>query len=259
MLILKMSNKIIMTRNYFKTLVIAAFLVGIATSSFAQMQVGARLGVNLANLRGSSIQNNSMLVGYNVGVSFDYGFKHVIKSDFGERFSVGIEVAASQKGATTDYLFYHDTIPSSPIDTVEGAKQVSTYVEIPILAKYNFGDPKNIHYYVEAGFYVASLFGLTINDDVWRDHDQDASTDRRKYREEYTGFDYGAIVGGGVLIPIGGRRSPWLISGDIRYTIGLTNVGELKKGTTDIPPEQLEDIKTSALSILVGVVYKLNN
>jgi len=254
-----MLNKSIMTRNYLKTLVLAAFLTGIATTSFAQMKIGGRLGLNMANLRGESIQNNSMLLGYNVGVSFDYGFKDVIRSDFGERFSVGIEVAASQKGATTDYLFYHDTIPNSPIDTVSGAKQVSTYIEIPILAKYTFGDPKNIHFYAEAGLYVASLFGLTINGDIWRDNDHNPVTDRRKYREEYTGFDYGAIVGGGVLIPIGGRRSPWLISGDIRYTIGLTNIGELKKGTEDIPAIQLKDIKTSAFSVLVGVAYKLNN
>jgi hypothetical protein len=60
-------------------------------------------------------------------------------------------------------------------------------------------------------------------------------------------------------MPIGGRRSPWLISGDIRYSIGLTNIGELKKGTEDIPATQLKDIKTSAFSVLVGVVYKLNN
>ena len=252
-----MLNKSIMTRNYLKTLILAAFLTGIATTSFAQMKVGGRLGLNMANLRGESIQNNSMLLGYNVGVSFDYGFKDLIKSDFGERFSVGIEVAASQKGATTDYLFYSDTLHTT-IDTVRGAKQVSTYVEIPILAKYTFGDPRNVHFYAEAGFYVASLFGLTINGNVWRDHDQNPETDRRKYREEYTGFDYGVIIGGGVLIPIGGRRSPWLISGDLRYTLGLTNIGELKKGTEDIPASQLKDIKTSALSVLVGVVYKLN-
>ncbi len=253
-----MLNKIIMTRNYLKTLVLAAFLTGIATTSFAQMKIGGRLGLNMANLRGESIQNNSMLLGYNVGVSFDYGFKDVFKSDFGEKFSVGIEVAASQKGATTDYLFYSDTLHTA-IDTVTGAKQVSTYIEIPILAKYTFGDPKGVHFYAEAGFYVASLFGLTINGDKWRDNDQNSETDRRKYREEYTGFDYGAILGGGVLIPIGGRRSPWLISGDVRYSMGFTNIGELKKGTIDIPAEQLKDIKTSAFSVLVGVVYKLNN
>jgi len=253
-----MLNKSIMTRNYLKTLVLAAFLTGIATTSFAQMQIGGRLGLNMANLRGESIQNNSMLMGYNVGVSFDYGLKDMIHSDFGKKFSIGIEVAASQKGATTDYLFYSDTLQMT-VDTVRGAKQVSTYVEIPILAKYTFGDPKGVHFYAEAGLYVASLFGLTINGDIWRDHDQNPETDRRKYREEYTGFDYGFIVGGGVLIPIGGRRSPWLISGDVRYSMGFTNIGELKNGTTDIPPEQLNDIKTSALSVLVGVVYKLNN
>ncbi len=247
-----------MTRNYFKTLALTVFLIGIAATSFGQMKIGGRVGLNMANLRGSSIQNNSMLLGYNVGVSFDYGLKNIIKSDFGERFSVAIEVAASQKGATTDYLFYSDTLQTT-VDTVYGAKQVSTYVEIPILAKYTFGDLRGIHYYAEAGFYMASLFGLTINGDVWRDHDHNPETDRRKYREEYTGFDYGFVVGGGVLIPVGGRRSPWLISGDVRYTMGFTNIGELKKGTTDIPASQLADIKTSAISVLFGVVYKLGN
>ncbi len=46
-----------------KALAIAIFLTGLTVVSYAQITAGGRIGVNFANLRGSSVANNSMNVG----------------------------------------------------------------------------------------------------------------------------------------------------------------------------------------------------
>jgi hypothetical protein len=237
-----------------KAVLITVFLTGITIASFAQFTAGGRIGANFANLRGSSIQNNSMIVGYNVGGFFNYSMEDMITSDFGKIMSLQVEFVLEQKGATTDYLFYSDTLGTT-IDTVTGAKQVSTYMTIPIIAKFTFGDPKALQYFGEAGIYMAALSGLTVNGNKWRDHDDNPATDKRKFREEYSGFDYGFIVGAGASMPFGGRKSPWRAYANLRYAMGFTNIGELKEKTIDIPEGQLEEVKTSAISLLLGVSF----
>ncbi|NOX46069.1 MAG: PorT family protein [Chlorobi bacterium] len=237
-----------------KAVLITLFLTGITIVSFAQITAGGRIGANFANLSGKSIQNSSMIVGYNIGGFANYSLEDLITSDFGKIISVQVEFALEQKGATTDYLFYSDSI-GSPIYTDTGAKQVSTYMTIPVLAKFTFGDPKALQYFGEAGFYAAALSGLTINGEKWRDDDHNTATDKRKYRDEYSGFDYGFIIGGGASMPFGGRRSPWRAYANLRYAMGFSNIGELKEKTIDIPEGQLEDIKTNTISLLLGVSY----
>ncbi len=237
-----------------KAVLVTFFLMGITIASFAQFTAGGRIGANFANLRGESIQNNSMVVGYNVGGFFNYSMEDWITSDFGDILSIQLELTLQQKGATTDYLFYSDTLQTS-VDTVTGAKQVSTYMQIPILARFTFGDPKALQYFGEAGFYAAALSGLTINGETSRDHDDNSATDKRKYRDEYSGFDYGFIIGGGASLPFGGRRSPWRAYANLRYAMGLTNIGELKEKTIDVHEAQLKEVKTNTISLLLGVSY----
>ena len=237
-----------------KAILISIFLVGITITSFAQITAGARIGANFANLRGKSIQNNSMLVGYNIGGFANYSLEDLITSDIGKIMSVQAEFVLEQKGATTDYLFYSDTLQTT-VDTVTGAKQVSTYMTIPILAKFTFGDPRALEYFGEAGIYMAALSGLTINGEKWRDDDHDPATDKRKYRDEYSGFDYGFIVGAGASMPFGGRKSPWRAYANLRYTMGFSNIGQIKDKTIDIPELQLEEVKTSTITLLLGVSY----
>jgi len=236
-----------------KALAIAIFLTGLTVVSYAQITAGGRIGVNFANLRGSSVANNSMNVGYNIGGFVNYSMEDMITSDFGKIFSVQAELSVQQKGATTDYIFYTDTLGN--VETKKNYKQVSTYLQIPILGVFTFGDPKSLQYFGEAGFYAAALSGLTVDGEVSRDDDQDAVTDKRKYREEYSGFDYGVIIGGGASMPFGGRNSPWRAYANLRLALGLSNIGELQDKNIDIPAGQLEDVKTTTISLLLGVAY----
>jgi len=236
----------------FRILLIAIAFLGLNSGIIAQFTGGGRLGVNLSNLRGSSVENNSMLIGYNIGAFANFAMEDAISGDFGEMFSIQAELSIQTKGATLDFPIAN---AEGTIDTM-AVKQSFTYVQIPILAKLTFGDPRGITGFGEVGAYGAPLFGLTVDGKKSYDHDNDPSTDKRKYRDEYSGFDYGFVVGAGVNIPFGGRKSPWHAFGNVRYSLGLANIGEFKEKT---PPEleaYLKDVKTSTISILFGIGYK---
>lgn len=233
--------------NKLRVYFIIITLIGFSSLSLAQFTGGVRIGANAANMSGSSVTNSQMLIGYNVGGFFNYSLVDVISSDFGELFSVQAEISLQQKGTTADYMFTNETKKEVKVE--------ATYVQVPVLAKFTFGEERKIQYFGEVGFYGAALFGLKIDGEVWRDHDGDEKTDRRKYREEYTGFDAGAVVGGGLSVPFGGRKSPWRAYVNLRYSLGFMNVGE-EKATTDISIEQLNDVKNNVISILAGVAYK---
>lgn len=240
--------------NRFKALLVAFVLMCFQLSSIAQFTTGGRVGVNFSNLRGSSIENSKVLIGYNIGAYFNYGLKDAISSDLGKILSIQSELNVQSKGATADYLLKNS---EGSFDTAN-VKQNFTYVEVPILAKFSFGDSRRggPMYFAEGGFYGAALFGLTVDGEKLYDHDDDPATDRRSYRDDYSGFDYGVAVGGGISVPFGGRRSPWEFYGNVRYTYGLANIAEPKRETPEEVQNYLKEVKTSTLSVLAGLLYK---
>jgi hypothetical protein len=240
----------------FKKISILLIAAGLAfcNSTFAQFTGGARIGVNASNLRGSSVENNSMLLGYNIGGFVNAGGENFTKGDFADIFSLQVELTLETKGATMDYptiIVPADTITPNVISS----KINLTYVTVPILAKFNFGEKSDLNYFVEAGFYGGGLFGVTVDGEKKYDNDLDPSTDRRNFRDDFDGFDIGAVFGGGVSIPFGGRKSPWRAFSDLRYSLGLASVGEKREGTPDVYAEYLKDVKSSAISLLFGVSY----
>lgn len=48
----------------------------------------------------------------------------------------------------------------------------------------------------------------------------------------------------------------WGFYGNVRYTLGLANNAEPKNETPDEIQSYLQDVKTSALSVLSGLIYK---
>lgn len=240
--------------NNFKALLVAFLFTCFHLASTAQFTTGGRVGVNFSNLRGSSVQNSKMLVGYNIGSYFNFGMKDAISSDLGKMLSIQTELSVQTKGAFSDFIIRN----SEGLFDTANVKLNFTYVEVPLLAKFSFGDRKRGEpvYFAEGGLFGAALFGLTVDGEKRYDHDGDPETDRRSYRDDYSGFDYGIAVGGGVCIPFGGRRSPWEFYGNVRYTLGLANIAEPKKETPEEIQNYLQEVKTSVISILAGLLYK---
>lgn len=212
----------------------------------AQYTVGIKGGMNMSDLTGSSVKNNSSLTGFNFGGYFNYSMEDAISGNFGKMLSFQTELYIETKGALTDYRFnnFDDTL------VVPDIEQKFTYVTIPIIAQLAFGN--KYKFYIEAGGYLGSLFGTTIDGEVARDHDKLATTDERKWREEYTGFDYGFLGGAGVIVPFNENMGVMLNG---RYCIGIPNIGEYLP-TSRMYEEDLEEIKTTTLSVDAGVFYK---
>ncbi|MEZ5084660.1 MAG: porin family protein [Bacteroidales bacterium] len=231
---------------------VLSILLGTSTTMLAQITGGGRVGVNFANLRGSSVQNNSMMIGYNIGGFVNYGLEDLLSGDISEIMSIQAELSVQTKGATLDFPNTDGTL-EPPVKSVD---QVFTYVQIPLLAKFTFKNKNDMKFFGEGGIFMGSLFGLTIDGEKSWDNDGDKGTDSRKYREEYSGFDFGVTIGGGAAIPFGGRKSPWEAFANVRFSPGLINIGQAKEKTDETLIPYLKDVKTTTISLLVGVAYK---
>lgn len=231
----------------------------LSSAIFAQYSAGAKLGANLANLRGSSVENNSMLIGFNFGGFFNYSMEEAISSDLGEIFSLQVELSVQTKGTNADFFLINPEDPTETVFTVEDISQQFTYVDIPMLARFTFptGRRSDLSVFGEAGPFISALVGVSIDGEPSRDDDLDDSTDPRKFREEYSGFDFGVAAGAGLKykLPFGGRAQPWSAIFNLRYSMGFANIGQHKEKTIDIPESALEDIKTNTLSIMLGMAY----
>lgn len=239
-------------KNYKVLLIVAG--MACFNFTFSQISGGARLGINASNLRGSSVKNSSMLIGYNIGGFVNAGGQDILNGDIAEILSVQAELTIETKGAKMDYptlVTPTDTL----IPNVISSKVVLTYVTIPILAKFTFGDKKGLNYFGEAGFYGGGLFGVTVDGQKKYDNDMDPLTDKRNYRDDYDGFDIGMIIGGGASIPFGGRKSPWRAFGNLRYSFGFSSVGEYREYTPESFKTYVKDVKVSAISLLFGFSY----
>jgi len=222
--------------------------------TFGQFTGGAHLGLNASNLRGSSVENNSMLLGYNIGGYANLSTEEIFKGELGKIFSIQVELNVETKGATMDYPSIEKAIDTL-VPNVSSSKVNLTYVSVPIMAKFTFGDKKGLMYFGEAGFYSAGLFGVVIDGEKKYDHDFSTLTDKRNYRDDFDGFDYGVILGGGASMPFGGRKSPWRAFGELRYSIGFSSIGEYREGTPKSFEYYVKDINVSAISLVFGASY----
>lgn len=235
-----------MVRIHFKTILTIIAAICISSVTQAQLSAGGRIGLNLGNLHGSSVNNNSMLVGYNIGGFANYKMTEFLSGDLADIMSLQGEFTFQSKGTNADFVF---------TDGTKKVKQVLTYIQIPVLAKFTFPTNGELKYYGEGGLYLSSLFGLTIDGEKSYDVIGVNGTSKRKYREEYSGFGFGVTLGGGVSMPFGGKNSPWEAFAGLRYSLGLKNIAQVKDKTPDWIKPNFENIKTNALSILAGVTY----
>lgn len=249
---------------FIKKLTLILGILFITIASQAQFTTGGRIGANLADLRGTSVENHSMIAGYNVGGFVNFNMEDQLSGNIADILSFQAELTVQTKGTKSDFIFLQPNPSDSTFtDTTlkTGIVQNFTYVQVPVLARFTFPTSRRSDFsiFAEGGIYAAALFGLTVDGEKSRDNDYDKRTDRRKFREEYSGFDFGVTVGAGAgyRLPFGGRKRPFTGFINLRYSLGLNNIGQYKKKTLDIPESSLENIMTNTISIMVGIAYKL--
>lgn len=183
---------------------------GILSTSSAQLPIdfGIKAGVNLANFSGTDMDLDSRQA-FVVGASLDISLP---------MFPVAVEsgVYYSQKGAESG-----------------GSTIKLDYVEVPVLAKFNFGPPGPFSPHLVAGPYVGFLVDSELEDSAGN------TADLEDFTEE---VDFGGIVGLGADFNMGLTK----LNAQVRYSMGLSSVFT----------NQLDDGERNAvLSVVVGVRF----
>jgi len=225
-----------------KRIITTTFTLLLVTYTFAQVSLGLKGGVNIANISTpeitlvniSDVKTNKS---FTVGAVAEFGIAN--------GFAIQTEVNYTKKG-----FIINEGIPLelANIPLPIGVKVTTdlNYIEVPILAKYNFGNGK-VGGYVTAGptmsyasngrFRTAANFFIDFNvvDQKFNFDDLNISK-----------FDIGASVGAGGTVNLGGMK----LFVDARYTHGFNKLD-------NIPVIDL-DFKNRNFALTTGFLIPLN-
>jgi Outer membrane protein beta-barrel domain len=176
------------------------FLVCIfSTLSFAQMQLGIKAGLNLANLSGDDISDTDSRTGFAGGLFFMY--------QFSDMFAIQPEAYYTMKGATDK-------------GTIEGfsydAEIKLDYIEVPLLLKFlipikGSGIKPAIFAGPSVGFNLSAKSKIEAGGQTFEEDMQDVAS-----------TDFGLVFGGGIGFPVGNGE----LGLDIRYILGLSTIDD---------------------------------
>ncbi|MCB2219806.1 MAG: PorT family protein [Bacteroidetes bacterium] len=207
--------------------------IAFAFSAMAQVTYGPKLGLNLANLNGDDVKDNSMLIGFNIGAVGNYAIN--------DMFSVQAELLYDAKGAKYDGVDENNEEKTFPFSL--------GYINIPILAQAQFGD--DIKFYGELGPTIGFLMSAKYDGESemkvptgvdWTTGQITYETS--KVKDNYKSTDIGLAIGAGAKIPM---SSFGLVVG-ARYNMGLGTIAEEVNGES-------ADVKNGVISINVALMF----
>ncbi len=212
-------------------LVITAIVFGM--SSMAQVSFGPKLGLNLANLSGDDVENNSMLIGFNVGGAANFAIT--------DMFAIQGELLYDVKGAQYEGTDENGEKQDMPLRL--------SYLNIPILAQAQFGD--DIKFYGELGPTIGLLLGASMDGESeyevpsgFDPNTMQFTYETIKVKDSYKGTDFGLAVGAGAKIPL----SSFDMVVGARYNMSL---GTIAEKMDDVEP----DVKNGVISINVALMF----
>jgi len=109
--------------------------------------------------------------------------------------------------------------------------------------------------YVYVGGYMGGLLLLQVGKHTLRDENGVEGDELRLYKNDYSGVDYGFIVGAGFRKKIGGEKTQWAITSDARYVLGMRKMG--RKATAADLKGLISDVKNNTFEISIGVRYEI--
>ncbi len=171
--------------------VIVLFLMIITLSVNAQFKIGAKGGINFANVSGidSPLSEINGLTGFNAGVMTELKFVKI---------GVEADVLYSRKG------FNMDITSGFPISSFSSEISLD-YIDIPVVAKLYFIEVINL----QAGVEYSYLLNATTKIDGFGDRDS---------KDDFNSNDFSAIVGFGIDV------NRFHMS--TRYYFGITNINQ---------------------------------
>lgn len=199
-------------------LISASFGVASAqNSTVVGPEFGIKGGVNMSNLYSDSddINDENALWGFNAGVFAAF--------PIADNVFIQPEILFTTKGAELDYDYAG----------IEGTNKFKlSYIEVPLLVRFNLTENFNIH----VGGYASYLVNAKIKGEGDFEFEEELDAD------DFERFDAGLSAGVGVDF------NP--LSVGLRYNYGLTTIGKERDGVT------FPDAKNSNLSLYLA--YKLN-
>ncbi len=205
------------------SLAIASTTIG---TSMAQLSVGAKGGGTLNTVSGNTTAGTEkdMTLGYQFGATVNYGFSKI--------FSLQPEVIFIQKGGR-----------ASSSSTDDFTQLTANYLEVPILAKAQFGGEKFKGFVVlgpYAGYWAGgknktSLLGTETKESI----DFDNNIDDDGYKQNR--IDLGINGGLGMQYAIG-RGNIFL---DARYGFGLFDMNKYNTEPTDYKTQANRSVEVS--------------
>ncbi len=218
-----------------KVAVMALAMTGAtASTTMAQLSIGPKGGATLNTVSGNAP------AGTEKGMTFGYLFGAAVNYGFNKTFSLQPEVVFIQKGGKT----------SSTV-TDDFAQMSANYLEVPILAKAQFGGEKFKGFVVlgpYAGYWAggknkATVLGTESNESI--DFDNDLDDDGYKHNR----IDLG--INGG----IGMQYALWKgnIFLDARYGFGLFDMNKYKT-----EPNGYKTQANRSVEVSLGYMFKLS-
>jgi hypothetical protein len=191
---------------------------------------GVRLGLNYSNIYGADRETFNTKLGYHIGL--------LLRFRQNDWFTFQPEINYTSKGAKRDITLQVDSISHDVTFTLS-----FVYLEMPMLAKINFGVPEDalVKPTIYAGPFAALKLASTLEAEEEFGLTQTSSTSEQELKN-VKGFDYGVTFGGGV----GFTSEPIEIFIDLRYTLSL---GSYDSSDAD------RDLKHGMFSLSLGVLF----
>lgn len=195
------------------TLLIYAYPLSVIVAQAQEVHLIPHIGANLGTYNFNRVMNNTsqqrLAPGINAGLGFNIAF------DANRTFILQPELNYSMRNSITDFL------STGTLSAVETGMRLTTqmhYVEVPVLARFDFGI--GTRYYINVGPSISYAF-------AGRESFESATipgfSNRRvsaDFGETFNRWDWGLWLGGGVEIPI----NDTFILIDGRYGMGFNRL-----------------------------------
>lgn len=191
-------------------------------------QIGVRISTNIANFNVSEDLGDALELNYKMGFGLGVYYKVALDENLSFQPEInyvqqGAKISGEEQGFTLSSVFKFN------------------YIQIPILAKYQFGEPDRINFFVEGGPYVGFGIGKGKQETCFDgDCDVEETSFGNSDDDDIKNPDFGIQVGGGLIINS-------KLSFDIRYVYGIQNL--LNEADDD------DFIRNTAFNIGVGYSF----
>ncbi len=187
-------------------LILISLMTMTSFNVMAQLKIGGRVGVNIANVAVSNIEDISTnsITGFSIA--------GVLDIPVAGNFSIQPEIVFIQKGFNQEETFeiFGETF------TVK-ADQIVNHIDVPILAKYAFVNSETLVVYAAVG----PVLGYAISGKYKVESNGEKETMDINFDDDgLNRFDFGASFGAGAGFGVG----PGHIIVDLRYVMGFSNL-----------------------------------